>query len=156
MRVCKGCKLELGDRSFPKHSYSGTVRRRWFCRDCHNTRLRNSLKWRVTSILKQARRRAIAKNLPFTISRDWVKYRIENGVCELSGVEFVLSGTKKHPEPRAPSIERIDAHLGYTEENCRIIALCLNHLFNAWGEARSLEVVLRYVKERNATLADSS
>jgi hypothetical protein len=63
--------------------------------------------------------------------RDWLKAKVDAGVCELTGTPFDFSGRKGNPY--APSLDRIDSSKGYTRDNVRLVCFGLNAAMNVWG-----------------------
>ena len=76
--------------------------------------------------------------------------RLQGARCALSGVSFSMEalGHGAAPRPFAPSIDRIDSRLGYTLENCRLIAWALNVFFGVWGS----DVALRLARGLDTAL----
>ena len=74
-------------------------------------------------MLHICKQRAREKGIDFTLTIDWVEEKLSRGVCEITGIAFVL-GTIRHPF--LPSIDPIDSNKGYTPENCRMILWMLN------------------------------
>lgn len=99
-------------------------------------RQRLSLHRRAYQVHRNLRRRAAIINVPFSLTYEWVRERLERGVCEITGVKFDLSPNEKKHARRAnsPSVDQKLAGVGYTPENCRMICLALNTAFGMWGE----------------------
>ena len=74
-------------------------------------------------LLTGARHRAIKNGISFDLTDLWCDEKW-NGRCELTNIEFVLNATGR--TIFAPSIDRIEAHKGYTQDNCRFILWGLN------------------------------
>jgi hypothetical protein len=70
-------------------------------------------------LLSSARNRA-----EVTIDRQWVLERLHAGVCEVTGVRFVIGERKWHP--LGPSLDRKDPALGYTPENVQVVTWIYN------------------------------
>lgn len=100
---------------------------------------------RAASLLESCRRRAIKKNIPFDLDRDWMHERIVAG-CELTGLPFTLAAVHVGRGPLSASVDRRDNSKGYTKDNCRLIAWALNSAFGTWGENQTLDVLLAYAK----------
>lgn len=92
-------------------------------------------KWRArtreqraaTSLVSGAKYRAVKKNLPFDLTKEWVLSRW-TGHCELSGLPFSVRYDSPGPKFYSPSIDRIDPKLGYTQANCRVVLWAVNSL----------------------------
>lgn len=76
------------------------------------------------SLIRGAKSRSKASNMPFNLSDAWAKNRW-NGCCELTGIPFTI-GMRDRKIMFAPSIDKIIPELGYVQTNCRIILHCLN------------------------------
>ena len=107
---------------------------------------KNLINYRTTSLFNGAKNRAKKKNIPFTITKKWIKERLEKGVCPVTGMKFVLteySATpKKECNPFAPSLDQISPSAGYTPSNTRIV---INN-YNKFKADNSDEVVLKIAK----------
>lgn len=86
----------------------------------------------------------------FSLTKEWVKERIDAGTCELTGIKFIV-GSKivGRCGPYSPSIDRIDSFKGYTPDNCRVILWALNMGLSEWGEETYLHVAMEYMKKNN-------
>lgn len=78
-------------------------------------------------MLDWIKRRAKRKGIAFTLTLDRVRSAIESGVCEVTGIKFDLEsyGPKKR-SPWAPSVDRINPELGYTDDNVRVVVTIYN------------------------------
>ena len=85
---------------------------------------------RASVLLSSCRRRAEKKGIEFDLTKSWIQTRLE-GQCELSGLNFDFQAGAR--DPYSPSIDRIDASGGYTQDNCRVILWSLNAAFGTWG-----------------------
>lgn len=72
-----------------------------------------------------------------SITLDFILKKLEIGKCEVTGIPFDF---EKHPvyskNPKAPSVDRINSKLGYTEDNVRLVIWQFNM---AKGESTDLE-----------------
>lgn len=93
-----------------------------------------------------AKGRAKKKGVPFTITLDWAKARYA-GVCELTGIPFVLGQRGSGPKPYSPSIDRIDPAVGYTPENCRFILWAVSALKHVGTDADMLFIARALVEK---------
>jgi len=71
---------------------------------------------------------------------------IEQGFrCAVTGAKFDLTVDEKSGRrPMAPSIDRIDSSLGYTEDNVRLVCQITNLALNNWGEDYLLKIAVAY------------
>lgn len=91
-----------------------------------------------------ARKRANQKKLEFSLPEQWVRDRVDAGVCESSGLFFDMRSIGGRANPLAPSIDRVDSGKGYTPENCRVVVWLLNLAFNDYGEEVFAQVARAY------------
>lgn len=84
----------------------------------------NPLKYRAVKMVVEAKRRAREKNLPFDIDSNFILKRLEPGVCERTGLPFVISQDERNPY--SPSLDKVVPRLGYVKGNVRVILWALN------------------------------
>lgn len=90
----------------------------------------------IEAAVMRNRSRAKARGWSYDIDFEWAMERvIASGYkCEMTGVPFFdPSGDGYRVHPYSPSIDRIDADLGYTKMNCRIVCSAFNIGKNQWG-----------------------
>jgi hypothetical protein len=107
---------------------------------------------RAKVLRDQAEKRSRDHGVPFTLTQSWVKARLVAGRCELTGLPFDFSHIQSGSGYRSnfcPSIERVQAHLGYTPDNCRVVVW----IYNAAKGTGSHEDVVRFAE---ALMARSS
>lgn len=127
-------------------SKSAEYARRW--RERHPEKDRQSREdWKrnnpASYIFNRARSRAKLKGFEFTLTQEWVKLKLQHGVCEASGLPFSHDlGSAQDPNPWSPTVDRRDPKAGYTLENCRLVVWAFNVAKNAWSD----EVVLVLAK----------
>lgn len=98
-----------------------------------------SFKGRSYSLFNNAKQRATKKNLPFTITLDWVRQHLEPKLCEVTGLPLQLVTTETYNttnnmQPFSPCIDRIVPELGYIPENCRIVCCIFNTCKFHWSD----------------------
>lgn len=84
---------------------------------------------RARIILTFVRTRSKRLGLEFDISHEFLAKKLIAGVCEVTGMPLSLEDAdrgKKKVHPFAPSVDRIDPHLGYTESNVRVVTYMYN------------------------------
>lgn len=105
-----------------------------------------------------ARRRAIKRDIEFTLTKEWILKRLERGVCEVSGLpfEYAMMGEKVTVGmPRSPSLDRIDSKRGYTPNNTRVVVWQVNLALADHGDDAFLEMC-RAVVEKEKRCAENS
>lgn len=151
-RVCRVCGVEKLLEDFPPHAQSACGRQRR-CRSCtaeasrarygpaalERAKQRNAytLKGRANVLLQSAKGRAKVTEQPITIDSDWIAGRLEAGVCEVTGIPFVLTPGS----PRAPSLDKRVPSDGYTPENTRLVLWFYNRAKGAASEEEALELI---------------
>lgn len=97
------------------------------------------------ALTARARWRAKARGIPFQITASQVYGLMQRADfrCTVSGIAFSKPERKAlEREPWAPSIDRIDARVGYLPDNVRVVALAANYAMNQWG----YDVLLRLAR----------
>lgn len=97
--------------------------------DAHAAR-RQTLAGRTQELFNNARSRAKARGLPFTLTRDWIMGALSSGRCAMTDLPFEFNSRSPH----APSIDQIDPHGGYTPENSRLVVAIFNYAKNIWTD----------------------
>lgn len=105
--------------------------------------LRNPIKYRASTLLKGARSRAKAKNIPCDLDLQWIEEKLKNGKCEVTGIDFVIkeystADEYTHVHPHAPSLDQIKPSEGYTKQNVQVV---VDH-FNKMKNDRDLETTV--------------
>jgi hypothetical protein len=100
---------------------------------------------RATMMVNKARTRATEKGYACTITKEWVADKIRKGVCEKTGIKFVLDGGNKHKH--SPSLDQIVPGAGYTETNTRVVVWIFNQARNAFSDEELLDFAFLLVKK---------
>lgn len=97
---------------------------------------------RATRMIAQTRVDARRTGKVFELDKEWLVERLKRGVCEKTGLPFVLNGKeqqelnqKSSKHPFSPSLERKDSTEGYTKENTIVVCLIYNYCKNVFEEA---------------------
>lgn len=107
---------------------------------------------RAKTLLLSSRKRAEKKCIPFSLRESWVLERVSSGVCELTGLPFDYGPAPNgwRYNPNSPSIDRIDAKGGYTEDNCRVVLTALNNALSQYGDGYFAMIAEAFLRRRLA------
>ena len=91
---------------------------------------RSSPRGAAAVLFQRARRRAKSEGIHFSLDLAQLRRKVECGVCEVSGLPFVLA---PFGNPYRPSIDQIRAGEGYTPQNTRVVLWGINVACHTWG-----------------------
>ena len=78
------------------------------------------------------------QGISINLTSEWIKEKLDKGICETSGLPIVkkpyLKGDRGRRTFYAASLDRIDNSLGYTQENCRIVCWGYNLIKNNYTD----------------------
>lgn len=100
----------------------------------------NRARYLVTAIRNRAKQKGIA----FDLTYEWMKARLDNGHCEMSGLLFDLENPRTK---NSPSIDRRVPGGPYTQENCRMVLWSINRALSNWGDEYLIDV-FKHVLDR--------
>ena len=92
----------------------------------------------------EAKKRAAKNKVEFSIEFEELYSRHEEPKCTLSDIPY-FQCKKFFRNPFNPSIDRIDSNKGYTKDNTRVVAACINNAMNEWGEDILKFMSIRYI-----------
>lgn len=92
--------------------------------------LRNPAKVWARYAVKDAKKRALKKGIPFDISIDYVRTLLVEH-CPVFGTPFKYGGNGGI-KPESPALDRIKPELGYVEGNVHIISVKANNIKSAY------------------------
>ena len=103
---------------------------------------------RAFVLINNARSRSLKKNIHMELSHEWVEEHLKRGTCELTNLPFSFEpppeGLTRRPD--APSLDRIDKHKHYTEDNTRVILWAVNCALAEYGTEVMLPILKAMVK----------
>jgi hypothetical protein len=102
-----------------------------------------TIKGRALQLYTSAKKRAKQKNLPFTITREWIENKLSTGECEVTGTPIHLTQRLDvQSNPFAPSLDQKIVGNGYTPENAQIVAVWYNRMKNDLTDGEALEILI--------------
>jgi hypothetical protein len=105
----------------------------------------------ITKLLNYARDRSRSEGVFFDLDREWLKQKLDRGVCEVTGLRYQnIAPGDYRTHPYAPSLDRIKAGGPYTKDNVRLVLFGINRAMSDWGE-EVLLVMARAMVEKAAT-----
>ena len=167
-KICIVCSvpLEIKETSSKKgncyaYNYNNYT---YKCNTCHNKTKREVTKrgrrnktvgstYHLATMQKSARARAKKNNLPWNLSRNYLR-EIMTDTCPILGIKFELNkknqkwgkGKNKNNWQTSPSIDRIVPDKGYTKDNVIIVSLMANSIKNQATPYQILKVGKFYKK----------
>lgn len=126
MKTCNECGDEKPLDAFYNHP-ACKMGRSAKCKECLRQKGRQRYAEKGKSIPLErelhnnAKCRAALKDVPFELSQNWVRDKLETGVCEVTGIPFGDRNTSF-----TPSLERVSPEKGYTEENTLAVVWIYN------------------------------
>gem|GEM_PF-1835794 len=103
---------------------------------------------RAKVLLSNAKQRCKEKNVQISITAEWIEEHLKRGTCELTGIPFNFGppteGITRLPD--APSLDRINKHKNYTEDNTRVILWAVNCALAEYGTEIMLPILQATVK----------
>ena len=107
---------------------------------------------RANRLVHAAQQRVKKTGGKVTITSEWVTKKIEQGVCELTGIKFDLHPIENQKRnPFSPSLDRIDAsNKNYSPNNVRVVLTSVNDALGEFGLDIMLPVFKRIIKNANA------
>jgi hypothetical protein len=109
---------------------------------------KRTINGRAVSLLSNARARCKNKNIELSITHTWVEAHLTRGTCEITGLHFCFEPPNEKATRRwdAPSLDRINKDLPYTEANTRVILWAVNCALSEYGTKIMLPILKAMVK----------
>jgi hypothetical protein len=111
-------------------------------------RANQSPKGKIRQIYHNAKNRSKQKHLAFDLDINWIKKRMEMGVCEITGIPFKTNSNATCAF--SPSIDRKIPAKGYTKENCQMIVFGLNALKNSGSYSDALLIAEKFIEKQRS------
>lgn len=113
-----------------------------------------SVRGRLYVIFSGARERARRGGREFALTLDWVMelWVLQDGKCAVTGLPLTLDRNpngERFYNPFNPSLDRIDATVGYTKENTRLVSVVVNLSMNIFGDSVFDRMCAAYIEKRN-------
>ncbi len=141
-KTCTKCKkskstqVDFGLISPSSKGKKYAKRRASYCRACHSKisstayskAYHTDLKVRAKELCRTTRTRALKKGIDHNLTTEWLLERLEQGVCQATGLAFVMEGGKVNGGHRSftPSLDRTDPNKGYTQDNTKVVCWIYN------------------------------
>ena len=108
---------------------------------------RSTLKSKVHLLFRNCKKRAKKHQWDFDLTKEWIKEKIDNGRCELSGEKFNcdVGIFNTHFNPFTPSVDRINSSKGYTKDNCRVVIAAVNMGIGEWGLDQYISIAKKVI-----------
>jgi hypothetical protein len=102
---------------------------------------------RAYELVRHAKVRAKKKGIAFDLDGYLmeIQRRIDNGLCEVTGLPLNLDGGRTWD---SPSLDRIESKGAYLYSNVRIVCHAINSAMGDWGEQRTVQLVLAILARR--------
>lgn len=115
----------------------------------------NLIAFRATSLLNAAYARAKKKDIPFSLTQEWLEEKLRQGRCEATGLTFVftLYGGNTSEEgkyttnPNAPSLDQIRPSQGYTPDNVQVVISAFNKFKSDTEQHRLYKISKAFCKQ---------
>jgi len=126
MKTCTGCGVSQPlDNYYPQLEASGyRSNRKSRCKACCSREVKHRYatpRGRAKKLVRSAQERATDKGWPCEVSVDRVAAALKCGLCEVTGLPFDFSS-----RAFAPSLDRRDNSLGYTDDNTQVVVWIYN------------------------------
>ena len=104
-------------------------------------RRRTDFQARARHMVAWLRLEAGRKEVPFDLTVEWVRERLERGVCEVTGLKLDITDEHRagrRISPYAPSVDRLSGPAGYLRTNCRMVVWIYNLAKQNWSDTEVL------------------
>jgi hypothetical protein len=96
-------------------------------------------------IYSRLKTRAKQKGISFDLTQDWIKQKLNEGACSVTGISLDFKNPRS---PFSPSWDRLDSNLGYTKDNVRLVCWIYNCAKNEWNDDDVLAMAEAIIKNK--------
>lgn len=143
-RIKNSEKLKLSNKEW-RRNHIIEVRNRKYNTKCF-------LEGRIKEMLRAAKKRAKRKNIPFTLTYNFLfdMWKNQDGKCLLTKLPLIIPTNRNNGRamPFSPSIDRIDCEKGYTEDNVRLLCYITNIALNKYGDDVFDRIAHAYINKK--------
>lgn len=139
---CPQCKFCMTERAKARRErgQERAVQKLW------RKRVRGNPAFRATRLISDAKKR---RSEGFTLTHEWISEKIAKGYCEVTGIAFDVTGEGVPARPFAPSLDRTDSSLPYTQENTKVVVWIYNRAKGVHDHNAVLEMAKALVANDN-------
>lgn len=103
---------------------------------------------RAVTLINNARTRSQKRNVVLEIGPEWVEKQLLIGHCQITKIPFSLEPPPEGTTRRwnAPSLDRIDKSLPYSETNTRVVLWAVNCALSEYGTETMLPILKAMIK----------
>lgn len=153
-KICKVCDNHIKHNYYLRHKSAIKEKTQiWYQKNKHKRKLvtkqyQKTAKGRLIQLMRQAKSRATKHGLPYDLNVHFLLklWDIQCGKCALTKINFNLERNETYSsEPFAPSIDKINPKLGYTQDNVRLVCVAINFALNEFGEDIFKQICFAYL-----------
>jgi hypothetical protein len=111
----------------------------------------NRLRHRAKYLLYGIKKKCKNEGLEFNLTEAWLDARLQNGICEMSGLSFDMIAKRG---ANSPSVDRKNPTGGYTQENCRVILWFINRALSNYGEDYAISIFSKVIERRSMSVPE--
>lgn len=113
---CKNC-MKANAAARRASGQERIIQREW------RKKVRNKPSFRASRLLADSKSRNKGE---FDLTLEWLTAKLEAGHCEITGLPFDTTGDGAPARAFAPSLDRTDSSLGYTQDNTKVVVWIYN------------------------------
>lgn len=137
-KICENCLKEFSTRRpnqrFCNHGCSVKWQKEMLGKN--ESYIHDPIRTNIVSLKNAAKSRARIKNIPFSITEEWIDKACQQTECPITGCVFTMGSDL----PTNRSIDMLDSNIGYIDDNIRLICNWANKARNRWGDRNLIEM----------------